>query len=94
MINYEIEEIRNYAAIQDTKIRAALRVKYKKFPPKMLEDILERLVNPSEFIDLFLKSTYPKDRLGKLIDLLLNGLTSFTLIYMLVTCIFSTFLVC
>ncbi len=37
MINHEIEEIRNYAAVYDTKIRAALRVKYtlsKQLSPK------------------------------------------------------------
>ncbi len=74
MTDNEIEKIRDYAAQYNKKICASLKAKYIKsqFPPQGIEQILKRADNSSEFIDLYLKSEYPEDRLSKLIDMFLD----------------------
>lgn len=72
MTENEIAEIRKYAKAYHTKIRAALKIKYTQAPSQMIEQILERADHSLEFIDLYLKSGYPQDRLNKLIDMFLD----------------------
>ena len=74
MTDNEIKEICQYAAKYAKKIRAALKEKYRnlQFHPLMIEQILAKADHSSEFIDLYLKSEYPKDRLSKLIDMFLD----------------------
>ncbi|MFA6915056.1 MAG: hypothetical protein WC222_01540 [Parachlamydiales bacterium] len=70
MSDNQIEKTREYAAKYNKKMRLALEAKYTRlqFPPQGIELILAQTDHSLEFIDLYLKSEYPKDRLSKLTD--------------------------